>query len=166
MPVGAYGASKEIMKGGIAPLGSIYQSGTLSGNSIAMTVGLVQLHILNKNPHIYGKLNLLGTLLGNGLKSLGERYQMNICVNQVGSLAGLFLLKEPLNEVSDYSHVEKSDSVFFENLFKILLDCKINIAPSPFEAIFINNSHSEKDIENTLGVGVIEMFFEKIKEEI
>ena len=163
MPVGAYGASKEIMKG-IAPLGSVYQAGTLSGNPITMTAGLAQLHILNENPHIYDKLNLLGTLLGNGMKSLGERYQMNICVNQVGSLVGLFLLKEPLNEVSDYSHVEKSDSVLFKNLFKFLLDYKINIAPSPFEAIFINNSHSEKDIKNTLGV--IEMFFEKIKEEI
>ena len=163
MPVGAYGATKEIMQE-IAPLGSVYQAGTLSGNPLAMTAGLTQLSMLNDNPRIYNKLNALGTLLSKRLRILGETYNMNLCVNQVGSLVGLFFLKEPLKEVSNYSHVEKSDSELFKKLFNFLLEYGINIVPSPFEAIFISDSHSEKDIEKTLTV--IEMFFKKIKEDI
>ena len=129
-----------------------------------MTAGLTQLGILNENPQIYDKLNQLGILLGKGLKTLGESYHINVGVNQVGSLVGFFLLKEPLIEVGNYRHVEKSDSDLFKKMFNFLLDHNINIAPSQFEANFISNSHNEKDIKKTLDV--IEMFFKKIKEEI
>lgn len=162
MPVGAYGATRKIMEM-VSPLGPVYQAGTLSGNPIAMAAGFAQLTILNENGGIYDKLNQLGELLANGIRQLGETYRVPVTVNQVGSLVGVFFLSESNEAADNYGQATKSNQQLFKAFFNFLLDEGINIAPSPFEAMFISNAHEVMHIEETLHV--IELFFKRIGEE-
>lgn len=146
MPVGAYGGKKEIMEM-VAPLGGVYQAGTLSGNPIAMTAGYTQLTLLKNHPEYYEKLNGAGKKLFDGIgqiiKDTGIPYQMNY----MGSLGCLFFTD---HEVIDYDTAKTSDTEQFASYFRHMISQGIYLAPSQFEAMFLSAAHGEEEIEKTL----------------
>lgn len=146
MPVGAYGGKREIMEC-VAPVGSVYQAGTLSGNPIAMSAGICQLKILCDNKSIYDNLKLKGEILRKGIKEILNRHSLPYQVTGVGSLSCLFFTEK---EVINYDIAKTSDTKMYAKYFNEMLKQGIYLAPSQFEAIFISDAHSDKMIENTL----------------
>lgn len=155
MPVGAYGGKREIMEV-VAPVGSVYQAGTLSGNPVAMAAGLAQLTYLNEHPEVYDRLSKLGEMLYGGMKKMCEEQKLPYQVNAVGSLGCLFFASEP---VTDYTSAKKSDTEVFRRYFRHMLENGIYVAPSQFEAMFLSASHTEENIRFTLDT--MHKFFEK-----
>ncbi|MFH1357265.1 MAG: glutamate-1-semialdehyde 2,1-aminomutase [bacterium] len=147
LPVGAYGGKKEIMEM-VAPVGPVYQAGTLSGNPLAMAVGLRTLQILSDN-HIYQDLEHKGSLLEKGLKEVAKKAGEPICINRVGSMFSIFFTDE---KVINADHARKANKDKFIKLFHHFLDNHVYIAPSPFEAGFISVAHTLDDIERTIHV--------------
>ena len=141
MPVGAYGGRREIMEC-VSPLGSVYQAGTLSGNPIAMTAGIETLQQLLVNPSIYDRINEMGQYLADGLRSAS-----GFTVNHIGSLVCMFYTKEP---VTDYDSACKSDTQGFGHVFKELLEAGIYVAPSQYEAMFINSCFTKEELDFTI----------------
>ena len=142
MPVGAYGGRKEIMSC-VAPLGEVYQAGTLSGNPIAMTAGIETLKILRDSDTIYETIEKKAEKLAAVMR---ETFGGTVCVNQVGSLMSLFFTGE---KVVDYDTVQTSDTNRYSAYFKAMLKEGIYLAPSQFEAMFVSAAHTDKDIEKT-----------------
>lgn len=142
MPVGAYGGRKEIMSC-VAPLGEVYQAGTLSGNPIAMTAGIETLKILRDSDTIYETIEKKAEKLEAVMR---ETFGGTVCVNQVGSLMSLFFTGE---KVVDYDTVQTSDTNRYSAYFKAMLKEGIYLAPSQFEAMFVSAAHTDKDIEKT-----------------
>lgn len=142
MPVGAYGASKELMQN-IAPLGSVYQAGTLSGNPVAMAAGLKQLEILEQNPQYYTEINEKAKFIANNLRESAKNHDITMMVNQCGGLVCPYFTSE---DVTSFSATQKSNLEQFKCYFHGMLEHGIYIAPSQFEAMFINVSHSKDDI--------------------
>lgn len=147
MPIGAYGGRREIMEL-VAPLGSVYQAGTLSGNPIATTAGIVTLEYLKENQHIYEELEQKAILLE---AAFGQMAVPNT-VNRVGSLMSVFFTTEP---VTDYESATTADKAVYARYFNYLLEQGIYMAPSQFEAMFISAAHTAEDLAYTC---------EKIKE--
>ena len=148
IPVGAYGGKKDIMDM-IAPNGSVYQAGTLSGNPIAMTAGLTQLKILKENEHIYSNINDTSKYLFENIKDIIRRNNVDCNVNYIGSLGSIFFTKE---RVYDYVSAKKSDIKKYAKYFKNMLDKGIYIAPAQFEAMFISSEHSKDIVDKTLNI--------------
>ena len=146
LPVGAYGGKNEIMNM-VSPVGPVYQAGTLSGNPLAMFMGKKNLEILRDNPNIYKELDRKATKLENGLKSNLEKLGLNYTVNRAGSLVCMFFAEGPIN---NYDDVMKCDVEKFNKYFKVLLEKKILLAPTQFEAMFLSNAHTDEDIEYTI----------------
>ncbi len=146
MPVGAYGGRKEIMRC-IAPLGNVYQAGTLSGNPIAMAAGLAQLSILKGKPEIYGNVNKTGMAFAEGMRKIIEKYQAACTVNQIGSLACVFFTPQ---KVKNYALAKTSDTGAFAAYFHHMLSHGFSFAPSQFEAIFFSAAHTMGHISDTL----------------
>lgn len=142
MPVGAYGASKELMQN-IAPLGKVYQAGTLSGNPVAMAAGLKQLEILEQNPNYYTEINQKAEFIADNMRKSAKKYNVNMTVNQCGGLVCPYFTSE---NVTTFSATQKSNLEQFKYYFHGMLEHGIYIAPSQFEAMFINVSHSKDDI--------------------
>ncbi len=146
MPVGAYGGRRELMSL-VAPMGGVYQAGTLSGNPVAMAAGLAQLRLLKETTDFYQTLN--GTAdrffssLGEVLRASGKDF----CLNHVGSLGCVFFTAGP---VEDYEGAQRSDTLRFTGYFRRMLDRGIYLAPSQFEAMFLSSAHSAEDLERTL----------------
>lgn len=147
MPVGAYGGKKDIMSV-VAPLGSVYQAGTLSGNPAAMCAGITQLKILRDSPEIYTRLEALGARFRQGAEKIFKKYGFKASVSGVGSLSCIYFTE---NKVLDYKTAKTSDTKAFAKYFLHMLDSGNYFAPSQFEAIFISNAHTEEDIDKTLG---------------
>ena len=141
MPVGAYGGKKKIMET-VSPTGPVYQAGTLSGNPIAMTAGLVTLKKLMADPGIYEHLNEMGSRLAEGLREVTGN-----TVNQIGSLVGMYLTDKP---VRSYAEAAKAHTEKFAPMFKALLEEGVYIAPSPFESMFISAPFTEEDIDRVI----------------
>ncbi len=148
MPVGAYGGRREIMEV-VAPLGAVYQAGTLSGNPVAMTAGYTQLTILNENPDYYTKLSQNGEWLFAEIEKKFKRAGKSFQMNYAGSLGSLFFAKE---EVYDYSSAKNSDTEQYMVFFKHMLKNGIYLAPAQFEAMFLSVAHREDEIKQTLNV--------------
>ena len=146
MPVGAYGGRKEILQM-VSPAGPVNQAGTLSGNPIAMAAGLAQLKILWENPDIYERINRKGTELFDGIREIFREKGVKYSVNSVGSLGCIFFTEDA---VTDYASAKKADTKAFAKYFKYMLDHGAHIAPSQFEAMFISDAHTEKEIEEAL----------------
>ena len=144
MPVGAYGGRRDVMST-IAPVGGVYQAGTLSGNPVAMAAGITQLKILRDNPEIYERVNRLGERLYTGLADIAEKH--GCTVNHTGSLGCLFFTDQP---VTDYATAKTSDTVRFSHYFKKMLGDGVYLAPSQFEAMFLSAAHTEADVDFTL----------------
>ena len=144
MPVGAYGGSRKLLEL-VAPLGPVYQAGTLSGNPVAMAAGLTQLKILNTHPEIYQKLESLGAMLQTGLQE--KLKSVPAQVNRVGSIATVFFTESP---VTGYAGAKSSDLEKFRKWYLGLLQNGIYAAPSQFEAMFLSCVHTEAEIEKII----------------
>ncbi|MCM1115772.1 MAG: glutamate-1-semialdehyde 2,1-aminomutase [Clostridium sp.] len=140
MPLAAYGGRADIMNV-VAPVGNVYQAGTLSGNPIAVTAGIETLKILRDTPDIYKEIDVKAQKLETVYRNKG------LTVNRVGSLLSAFFTKE---NVFDYNSALKSDTKAFANYFAQMLSQGIYIAPSQFEAMFVSSAHSDEDIEKTV----------------
>ncbi|MBX9949006.1 MAG: glutamate-1-semialdehyde 2,1-aminomutase [Candidatus Obscuribacterales bacterium] len=144
LPVGAYGGRKDIMQM-IAPSGSVYQAGTLSGNPLAMAAGIAQLKMLQQ-PETYVKLNNKTELLANGLSELAKK-KGGMKVAHITGMVTLFFTDK---EVIDFETAKKCDTDKFAKVWRKLADKGIYWPPSQFEAAFVSTVHSTKDIEETL----------------
>lgn len=145
MPVGAYGGRREIMEK-IAPLGPVYQAGTLSGNPLAMTCGLATLKIL-QNKTIYKKINKLTDYLCQRLTEIAYQKGVPCRINKFNSMFTLFFTEE---EVFDYASAKKADTKKYANFFQKMLKGGVWFPPSQFEACFVSFAHTEKEIAQTL----------------
>ncbi|MGB9698822.1 MAG: glutamate-1-semialdehyde 2,1-aminomutase [Thermodesulfobacteriota bacterium] len=155
MPVGAYGGRREIMEK-VAPLGPVYQAGTLSGNPIAMTCGLATLKIL-QNKKIYKKINKLTEDLCQGLAEIANRKGIPIRINKFSSMFTLFFTE---GEVFDYDSAKKADPKKYALFFQKMLKGGVWFPPSQFEACFVSFAHTEKDIAQTLKAATTALEFE------
>ncbi len=145
LPVGAYGGKKEIMEY-VAPVGPVYQAGTLSGNPLAMAAGLTQIRLLKElNP--YKDLDEKGKLLEDGFNQISKETGIPIKVNRVGSMITVFFTDK---EVVDFSTAKNSDVKRFAKFFKCMLKKGIYLPASQFEAFFLSTAHTIKDLEETL----------------
>jgi glutamate-1-semialdehyde 2,1-aminomutase len=145
LPVGAYGGSGALMRN-IAPAGSIYQAGTLSGNPLAMTAGLLTLRRL-KDKTIYQRLENLSARLCDGLAKAAADAGVRTVTNRVGSMWTSFFTQEP---VVNWASANKSDREFYGRFFHALLDEGVYLAPSQFEAAFVSVAHTEEIIDQTI----------------
>jgi glutamate-1-semialdehyde 2,1-aminomutase len=146
LPVGAFGGKSEIMEY-VAPLGPVYQAGTLSGNPVAMTAGLATLNIL-RQPDFYGALSARTCELVQGLKSVAKQHRVPFTYNQIGGMFGLFFTLA--GKVSDFAGVRACEPEHFKLFFHSMLQQGIYLAPSPFEAGFVSAAHQAADIEATI----------------
>jgi len=146
MPVGAFGGKREIMEY-IAPLGPVYQAGTLSGNPVAMAAGLKTLELISQ-PDFYTALTEKTGKLVKGLAARAQAAGIPLTTNQVGGMFGVFFSTE--KQISNFAQVSRCDVERFKHFFHGMLDKGIYLAPSAFEAGFVSSSHSDADIEATL----------------
>lgn len=146
LPVGAFGGRRAIMEA-MAPLGPVYQAGTLSGNPLAMTAGYTTLSILRDNPEIYNDLEKKAARLEAGLKQQVEKLQIKASFNRVGSMVCMFFTDK---EVTDYESAASSNTDQYAVFFREMLARGVYLAPSQFEALFISAAHGEEEIERTL----------------
>lgn len=145
LPVGAYGGKREIMEM-VAPLGPMYQAGTLSGNPLAMSAGLTALKKLQKSD-AYDFLEKQSARLEKGLKEIVLRNGVNASFNRVGSMVGMFFNDE---KVVNFDTAVKSDVQLFSRFFSGLLEKGVYIAPSQFESWFLSVKHNDEIIDETL----------------
>ena len=146
MPVGAFGGKRAVMEV-VAPLGGVYQAGTLSGNPIAMQAGLTTLELIDE-PGFYEHLEQQSGKLVNGLQVLADAAGIPFTTNRVGSMFGFFFTNE--THVTRFSQVMGADSSRFNLFFHAMLRQGVNLAPSPFESGFVSAAHEDKEINNTL----------------
>jgi glutamate-1-semialdehyde 2,1-aminomutase len=147
LPVAAYGGRREIMEM-VAPLGAVYQAGTLSGNPLAMRAGLATLPEL-ASPGFYESLEKKAERLGNGLREALRDAGVPGEVNAVGSLLTLFFTSR---QVRNYADAKSSSSIQFRAFFRGMLERGIFLPPSQFEALFVSAAHTEADIDRTVSV--------------
>jgi len=146
LPVGAFGGKKEIMEH-IAPLGNVYQAGTLSGNPIAMIAGFTLLNELKNNPSIYNELEEKSSYFAEELSYILEDKGIPHQINQMGSMMSIFFAPYP---VINFGAASKTDTQMFNKLFHHMLNHGIYLPPSAYESWFISNALSSEDIEKTL----------------
>lgn len=147
MPVGAFGGRKDIMQH-LAPLGDVYQAGTLSGNPVAMVSGLTTLQQIEAQADFYPRLSALTEALAQGLTALGKKHQLDFFAQSIGGMFGYYFLK-PCAVLNDQT-VAASNIPLFKKFFHGMLNQGIYLAPSAFEAGFVSMAHTESDIEKTL----------------
>lgn len=145
MPVGAYGGKKEIMSV-VSPMGSVYQAGTLSGNPLAMAVGLKTLSLLEQEG-FYKNLISKTTQLVNGIKNIFETNAVAHRIHQVGAMFGFYFINQDVYNYEDAIHC---DTDLFARFFSALIKEGVYIAPSAFEALFMSSAHTDDDIQKTL----------------
>lgn len=146
MPVGAFGGKKEIMEH-IAPLGNVYQAGTLSGNPVATIAGYTTLSILNNNPKIYQNLETKTNLLKEGLHKTLSAKGIAHTINQIGSMISVHFGE---HKVTNFETASKCDIPFFNRFFHHMLSHGIYLPPSAYESWFLNDALSNDDIQKTL----------------
>lgn len=148
MPVGAYGGRREVMEV-VAPLGGVYQAGTLSGNPIAMAAGLTQLTILKEHPEYYKTLNDTADWFFEKMKEVIIEAELPYQVNHVGSIGSLFFTKE---NVTDYESAKTSDTKAFADYCNYMMKHGVYLAPAQFEAMFLSMAHTKDILEETLDI--------------
>jgi glutamate-1-semialdehyde 2,1-aminomutase len=146
LPVGAYGGPTEIMDL-VAPLGPMYQAGTLSGNPLAMAAGYAQLRYLKEHKEIYARLDQLSGDLVAGVAAAAKSASVPMTTNRVGSMFTWFFTPGP---VTDWESASKSDTEAFGRFFRNMLDGGIYLPPSQYEAAFLSAAHTEEDITKTI----------------
>jgi glutamate-1-semialdehyde 2,1-aminomutase len=145
LPVAAYAGSAELMNN-VAPLGPVYQAGTLAGNPLAMRAGIATLKELSK-PGLYAGMEVLAKRLVTGLRQALAGAGIAGQVNSIGSLATIFFAPQP---VTNYTDAKRSDTKLYARFFREMLNRGIFLAPSQFEAAFVSAAHTESDIDRTI----------------
>src|SRR5579864_348155 len=138
LPLAAYGGRADVMSK-VAPLGPIYQAGTLSGNPMAVAAGIAVLRYLQAHPEVY-------EIVERRAAQLTANVPAGITVNRVGSMFTFFFTPQP---VTDWESAKRSDTARFKEFFHWMLDCGVYLAPSQFEAGFVSSAHSEQDVART-----------------
>ena len=146
MPVGAFGGKKEIMQQ-IAPLGNVYQAGTLSGNPIAMIAGYTMLKTLKENPSIYTSIDEKTEYLHKGLDGVLQKSGQPYVINRLGSMISVHFSEKP---VTDFASAASANNTLFNRYFHAMLAAGIYLPPSAFETWFISNALSTADIDKTV----------------
>lgn len=146
MPVGAFGGKRAIMEK-IAPLGNVYQAGTLSGNPIAMIAGYTLLHELKNNPSIYQELSDKTTYLHEGLNKVLAASNIPYVINRKGSMISIHFSDQP---VTDFASAAAANNSLFNKFFHAMLKRGIYLPPSAFESWFLNNALSYADLDATI----------------
>jgi glutamate-1-semialdehyde 2,1-aminomutase len=147
LPVGAYGGRADIMEL-VAPIGPMYQAGTLSGNPLAMAAGISQLkHLRDKKTEIYPRLESLSAKLVEGVAAAAKGAGVKFCFNRVGSMFTWFFTEGP---VTDWESASKADTATFGKFFRAMLDSGVYLPASQFEAAFLGAAHSDEDVQNTV----------------
>jgi glutamate-1-semialdehyde 2,1-aminomutase len=146
LPVGAFGGKKKIMEH-IAPLGNVYQAGTLSGNPIAMIAGFTLLNELKNNPSVYQQLNEKSGYLEKGMHEVLESKKIPHRINRMGSMISLHFSSY---DVIDFESASKADISLFNKLFHHMLENGIYLPPSAYESWFLSNALSDEDLNNTI----------------
>ena len=146
LPVGAYGGPSEIMDL-VAPLGPVYQAGTLSGNPLAMAAGYATLRYLREHKDVYPKLDKLAAEVVAGVAGAAKDAGVNMCHNRVGSMFTWFFAPGP---VTDWTSAAKSDTEAFARFFRSMLENGIYLPPSQFESAFLGAAHTEHDVQQTI----------------
>jgi glutamate-1-semialdehyde 2,1-aminomutase len=142
LPVGAYGGRRDLMEQ-VAPLGGVYQAGTLSGNPLAVAAGLATLSAL-REPGTYDRLERLGASLQRGLEMAAEKAGVPLTVNRVGSMLTAFFCSGP---VTDYATARRADTARYARYFHAMLARGVFLAASQFEAAFVSLAHEDRDLE-------------------
>ena len=145
LPVAAYGGRRELMKQ-VAPLGAVYQAGTLSGNPLAMRAGIETLRRLEPTG-FYEELNRRSRRLTEGIAGLAAKHGWPVCLNASGSLATLFFTPGP---VRNFDEAKRADTAKYARFFWEMLDHGVFLAPSQFEAMFVSAAHTDEDIDRTI----------------
>jgi glutamate-1-semialdehyde 2,1-aminomutase len=142
LPVGAYGGSRAVMSE-VAPLGGVYQAGTLSGNPLAVAAGLAAIRAL-RDRRAYERLEMLGARMEQGLREGAQKAGVPLTVNRVGSMLTAFFCPGP---VVDYASARHADTQCYARFFGAMLERGVYLAPSQFEAAFVSLAHSEADLD-------------------
>ena len=145
LPVGAFGGKKDIMQK-LAPLGPVYQAGTLSGNPVAVSAGLKTLELIQQ-PNFYQQLSLMTKKLVDGMMEAAKINGIEFSARSVGGMFGLYFRESPPNS---FDEIMKSDRKQFNKFFHSMLKQGIYFGPSAFEAGFVSAAHTEKDIQETI----------------
>ena len=146
LPVGAYGASAKIMDM-VAPLGPVYQAGTLSGNPVAMAAGLATLRHLDENRGVYAQLEKMAEMLARGVAEAASAAEVELRCNRVGSMFTWFFKAQ---NVWDWASAESSDTAAFGKFHRGMLENGVYLPPSQFEAAFLSAAHTEEDVRVTV----------------
>ena len=146
LPVGAFGGRRDIMEY-IAPLGPVYQAGTLSGNPVAMAAGLTTLKLIQE-PNFYQQLDNTTNTLVTGLKQRADQAGIGLATNQIGGMFGIFFTEE--DQVNSFDQVVACDQERFRKFFHGMLEQGIYLAPSSYEAGFVSAAHGKTEINATL----------------
>lgn len=144
LPVGAFGGRRDIMEQ-IAPAGSVYQAGTLSGNPLAMAAGYATLSQLT--PERYTYFQKLGDRLEEGFRRVATEFNIPHTVNRAGSMIGFFFTNE---EVTNYDKAKTSDLGLFADVYKLMAEQGVYLPPSQFEGLFLSTAHTEEHIDQTI----------------
>lgn len=146
MPVGAFGGRREIMEH-IAPLGKVYQAGTLSGNPLAMIAGITLLKELSENPHFYANIEVKADRLHAGLDEVLKASGIPYVINHMGSMISVHFSEKP---VENFDDAAAANNALFSKFFHAMLDRGVYLPPSAYETWFISDALSESDIEYTV----------------
>jgi len=146
MPVGAFGGKHEIMQQ-IAPLGPVYQAGTLSGNPVAMAAGLKNLELISR-PGFFDAVTKKTRQLAEGLRERAQKSGVPLAINQVGAMFGFFFTDE--NNISRFDQVCACDAERFKTFYHGMLEQGVYMAPSSYEAAFVSSAHTNEDLARTL----------------
>jgi glutamate-1-semialdehyde 2,1-aminomutase len=146
LPVGAFGGTKEIMNM-VAPIGPIYQAGTLSGNPIAMKCGYTLLNELNNSPKVYEELDKKTNYFEQKLIDVFQKHKQQVAINRVGSMISFHF---GVNKVENFDDACNADADLFKKVFHGVLKRGVYFAPSAFESLFISNTHTLEHLDNTI----------------
>jgi glutamate-1-semialdehyde 2,1-aminomutase len=146
LPVGAFGGREEIMNM-VAPLGPVYQAGTLSGNPLAMSCGYTLLKELNDNPAIFEALEEKTEYLEKGMRQVFDKHNLKVCINRLGSMISFHFNRD---EVLNFDDACAADAEYFKKVFHGMLKRGVYLAPSAFETLFIARTHSKELLDKTI----------------
>jgi glutamate-1-semialdehyde 2,1-aminomutase len=146
LPVGAYGGRKDIMEL-VAPVGPVYQAGTLSGNPLAMAAGIATLTELDRDSAIYDRLEFNSELLCNGVAEAAKAASVPLTINRVGSMFTFFFTDK---NVWDWPSAERSDTKKFAKFHRAMLESGVYLPPSQFEAAFLSAAHTADEVNSTI----------------
>ncbi len=147
LPVGAFGGRRDIMEC-IAPLGGVYQAGTLSGNPLSMSAGLAMLNTISDNPDFYPLLARKTQRLVDGILAAAKDQNIALCANVVGGMFGLFFTEE--KSVTNFAQAAACDIERFKKFYHLMLNEGVYLAPSAYETGFMSEAHTAEDIERTI----------------